>query len=82
MQTFYDKSNAMKDALGETMIHKNCDANNLYELRYFISFFNFQSPRSGPKISKRQSENPTLLDNWDDAEGYYRKFDYFIFLNY
>eukprot|EP00112_Aurelia_sp_Birch-Aquarium-sp1_P011169 Seg2353.3 transcript_id=Seg2353.3/GoldUCD/mRNA.D3Y31 product="Serine/threonine-protein kinase PRP4" protein_id=Seg2353.3/GoldUCD/D3Y31 len=33
---------------------------------------NFDSPRSGPRISKRQSENPNLLDNWDDAEGYYR----------
>ncbi|XP_065064925.1 serine/threonine-protein kinase PRP4 homolog isoform X2 [Rhopilema esculentum] len=33
---------------------------------------NFDSPRSGPIISKRGSENPNLLDNWDDAEGYYR----------
>jgi len=33
---------------------------------------NFDSPRSGPLVVKGTSEHPTLLDNWDDAEGYYR----------
>ena len=32
----------------------------------------FQSPNlSGFKMGK--NENPALLDNWDDAEGYYSK---------
>ena len=32
-----------------------------------------QSPRSGPLLPKDASEHHTLLDNWDDAEGYYSK---------
>lgn len=30
----------------------------------------FQSPSTFP--TKAHAENPSLTDNWDDAEGYYR----------
>lgn len=43
---------------------------NIYQI-YFISFFLVQSPTVE---GKRQGgpDNPSLTDNWDDAEGYYR----------
>ena len=31
----------------------------------------FQSPGSGSAFHNSAFENPNLLDNWDDAEGYY-----------
>jgi hypothetical protein len=30
-----------------------------------------------PEVSKltvKENEDPSLMDNWDDAEGYYRKY--------
>lgn len=35
-----------------------------------LTFFFFQSPSAFP--TKAHAENPSLTDNWDDAEGYYR----------
>ena len=39
---------------------------------YMTVFFLPQSP-SSVLMSEGGSENPTLKDNWDDAEGYYSK---------
>ena len=39
---------------------------------YMTVFFLPQSP-SSILMSEGGSENPTLKDNWDDAEGYYSK---------
>ena len=46
----------------------------VYLLYWWVSDFLLipQTPSSG-MIADTGNENPNLLDNWDDAEGYYRK---------
>ncbi|XP_048488666.1 serine/threonine-protein kinase PRP4 homolog [Plutella xylostella] len=36
------------------------------------NFDSYDSPTTGVPRAKGQLENPSLTDNWDDAEGYYR----------
>ena len=43
------------------------------KVKYMTVHFLFQSP-SNALVSDGISENPNLKDNWDDAEGYYRKY--------
>lgn len=46
------------------------------------SFHLQQSPSGIEKMGKTATENPNLNDNWDDAEGYYRKiFNNFLSIN-
>jgi len=42
-------------------------------------FFSFQSPARALKVEAGK-ENPNLTDNWDDAEGYYSKMTFYIFV--
>lgn len=44
-----------------------------------MRFTLFQSARlRAAGIGKDFKENPNLRDNWTDAEGYYRKYDWYI----
>ena len=43
---------------------------NLYTTNNYI--FLSQTPTAGKPKSKNAIDNPSLTDNWDDAEGYYR----------
>ena len=38
-----------------------------------VVFFNYLQSPSSALLADGVSENPNLMDNWDDAEGYYRK---------
>lgn len=52
----------------------------LFFYLWFLSFVRFLIIQSPTLEGKRQGgpDNPSLTDNWDDAEGYYRLVTYYF----
>ncbi|XP_050360819.1 uncharacterized protein LOC126780395 [Nymphalis io] len=67
-----EKSNVRNTSKSTVNLDKSCKKNEWDMFADQDNFGSVDTPTAGKPRSKNALENPSLTDNWDDAEGYYR----------